>query len=188
MQILSRFLKPIDIYQPNPKESYSIKYQRQVPSSFCYYIKCFDNTVYSQDPIVFVAKTEKHNVAQIFVDSLIQDIKYIYKWFKFPKEMIFTKDDTEKYALVTTCHICKDKLINKDKDHCHFTRKFRDMTYNKCNLNYKVPKFIPVILPNLSRYDSHLFIKKLRGKINCIPNNDEKYISFNQEVVVVNKK
>jgi len=44
-----------------------------------------------------------------------------------------------------------------------------------------------VIFHNLSGYDSHLFIKKLDRngeQIKCIPNNEEKYISFSKEVVV----
>jgi len=49
-------------------------------------------------------------------------------------------------------------------------------------------KFFPVYFHNLSGYDGHLFIKKLRGnyneKIRCIPNNEEKYISFSREVIV----
>jgi hypothetical protein len=49
-------------------------------------------------------------------------------------------------------------------------------------LNYSFTGRIPVILHNLRGYDSHLIIQglgKLKGKkINCIPNNTEKYISF----------
>ena len=47
---------------------------------------------------------------------------------------------------------------------------------------------------NLSGYDSHLFIKELgfsEGNINCIPNNEEKYISFTKKIEVgsyTNKK
>lgn len=44
-----------------------------------------------------------------------------------------------------------------------------------------------MVFHNLSGYDSHLFIKNLGacdGNINCIPNNEEKYISFSKEVVV----
>ena len=40
---------------------------------------------------------------------------------------------------------------------------------------------------NLSGYDSHLFIKNLGytpGNIDCIPNNEEKYISFTKEITV----
>nr|XP_012563435.1 unnamed protein product [Hydra vulgaris] len=96
------FIKPTDTCTPNPDESYTKQYQKHTPSSFCYYIKCFDE------------------------------------------------------------------------------RKYRGAAHNKCNLNYKIPNFIPVFFHNLSGYDSHLFIKKLSGngkseeKINCIPNNEEK--------------
>ena len=47
---------------------------------------------------------------------------------------------------------------------------------------------------NLSGYDSHLFIKNLgfsEGHIDCIPNNEEKYISFTKRIQVgsyTNKK
>ena len=40
---------------------------------------------------------------------------------------------------------------------------------------------------NLSGYDSHLFVKNLgqtEGNIKCIPNNEEKYISFTKEIYV----
>jgi len=44
-----------------------------------------------------------------------------------------------------------------------------------------------VIFHNLAGYDAHLFIKSLgfsEGKIDCIPNNEEKYISFKKDIVV----
>jgi len=48
------------------------------------------------------------------------------------------------------------------------------------------------VFQNLTGYDSHLFVKKLREelgeKINCIPCNEEKYISFSRDVVVDNFK
>ena len=72
-------------------------------------------------------------------------------------------------------------------DHCHFTGKYRGAAHNKCNLDFKIPKFIPVIFHNLAAYDSHLFVKNLgksEGEISCIPNSEENYISFNKEIVV----
>ena len=51
-----------------------------------------------------------------------------------------------------------------------------------------------MIFHNLSGYDAHLFVKNLgksEGNIKCIPNNEEKYISFSKDIVVgeyVNKK
>jgi len=102
--------------------------------------------------------------------------------------MTFTKADEKRYKRATKCHICDGKLgDDRVRNHCHFTGRFRGAAHNGCNLNYKASNFIPVIFHNLSRYDSHLFIKKLARngeKINSLPNNEEKYISFSKEVVV----
>src|SRR5688572_3333701 len=145
--------------------------------------------LYSQAPVMFTAENEDDDVAQIFIDTLIENIKDIYKRFKFPKQMIFRKKDKELYDSATVCHICEGELgADRVRDHCHLTGKYRGAAHNSCNLSYKVPKFFPVLLHNLSGYDSHLFIKKLRGadneKINCIPCNEERYISFSREVIV----
>ncbi|XP_065642822.1 uncharacterized protein LOC136074432 [Hydra vulgaris] len=41
------------------------------------------------------------------------------------------------------------------------------------------------LLHNLSGYDSHLFLKNFsEGKLSCIPNNEEKYISFSREIKI----
>ena len=73
------------------------------------------------------------------------------------------------------------------RDHCHFTGKFRGAAHNICNLQFKKPNFTPVIFHNLSGYDAHLFVKNLGktdGDIKCIPNNEEKYISFSKDIIV----
>jgi len=45
---------------------------------------------------------------------------------------------------------------------------------------------VPVRIHNLSAYDSHLFVKSLgydgNGQIECIPNNEVKYISFSKRI------
>jgi len=54
-------------------------------------------------------------------------------------------------------------------------------------LNFKKPKFTPVIFHNLTNYDSHLFIKNLgksKGDMTCTPNNEKKYLSFSKEIEV----
>ena len=51
----------------------------------------------------------------------------------------------------------------------------------------ELPNFTPVVFHNLSGYDSHLFIKNLgfsERNIDCIPNNDERYISFTKRIQV----
>ena len=78
-------------------------------------------------------------------------------------------------------------MIKKVRDHCHFTGRYRGAAHNLCNLKYRKPNFTPVVFHNLSGYDSHLFIKNLGfsvGDIDCIPNNEEKYISFTKKIQV----
>ncbi|XP_065639641.1 uncharacterized protein LOC136072363 [Hydra vulgaris] len=128
---------------------------------------------------------------------LEEDVKKIYNgYLKFPKKMMFTIKDKNNFDNAKICHICENELgEDRVRDHCHITGKYRSAAHSYCNLQFKIPKFIPVF-HNLSNYDSHLFIKKLSGvgkseggkseggKLNCIPNNEEKYISFSKELKV----
>ena len=109
------------------------------------------------------------------------------------KEMIpLTHEENKTCKEQETCHICKGNFcMNKDdenyknrkkvKDHCHYTWKFRGAAHSKCNLNHKILKDIPMIIHNAS-YDTHFIINKLaeeiKGELNCIGENMEKYIAF----------
>ncbi|XP_065650430.1 uncharacterized protein LOC136078580 [Hydra vulgaris] len=139
------FIKPIYACEPNPDDFYTKQHQRHIPSSFCYYIKCFDESFYQSSPVTFTASSETDGVAQIFVDSLEEDIIKIYNKIKFPKGMIFTDENNDDFNAA-----CHNSLFH-----------------------------------SLSGYDSHLFIKKLSGgKLSCIPNNKEKYISLSRKIKV----
>ena len=129
------------------------------------------------------------DAAKTFVEWLEEDIKIIANIPK--KEMIFGKEEEERFNKETKCWMCKgefnDDKNDKVKDHCHFTGRYRGAAYNLCNLKYKKPKFTPVVFHNLGGYDSHLFIKELgfsEGNIDCIPNNEERYISFTKRMQV----
>ena len=93
------------------------------------------------------------------------DIKTIYKEFNFSKKMIpLTKKEQCEYKNAKICWICQKEFSESDekvRDHCHFTGKFRGAAHKICNLHYKKTKFTPVIIHNLSGYDSHLFVKNL---------------------------
>ena len=132
----------------------------------------------NQNSLVIRKKTLPKN----FVDMLEKDIKRITNIPK--KEMIFGEKEKEQFYNATKCCICNEKSIRGDvkvRDHCHFTGRFRGATHRICNLRYRIPFFTPVVFHNLSEYDSHLFVKNLgssEGDIDCIPNNEERYISF----------
>ena len=119
------FTPQLSTFQPNPDNSYTKQYQKRIPSRFCYHIKCFDDTLYSQQPFTFVKELTDDDVAQIFIDTLEENIKEIYKKFKFPKSMIVTMQDKLVYDNSTLCHICNEEL-GKDcvRDHCHLSGKF----------------------------------------------------------------
>ena len=102
-----------------------------------------------------------------------------------------TYEENKSYKEQEACHICEEKFcMDKDdenyknkrkvKDHCHYTGKFRGAAHSKCNLNYKVPKDIPIIIHNAS-YDIHFIINQLaelKDELDCIGENIEKYITF----------
>ena len=102
-----------------------------------------------------------------------------------PKAMRMTRDDWYAHINSTTCHVCAKPLEGDSvRDHCHITGNYRGAAHNACNLKLRLnPKTttIPVVFHNLRGYDSHLLmqaISKVEGRISCIPNNTEKYISF----------
>ena len=103
-----------------------------------------------------------------------------------------SSEENKSYKEQEACHICKEKFcMDKDdenyqnkrkvKDHCHYTGKFRGAAHSKCNLNYKVPKDIPMIIHNAG-YDTHFIINQLtkecNGELNCIGENMEKCTTF----------
>ena len=179
----------IDTCEPDKRESFTNQYQKHKAVGFCYLIKSFDDQIFPPKLVKYTAESPDDDIPKIFVDNLEKDIKKIYNDTKFHKKAEnISEMDKKEYENATHCHICEREL-GEDKvfDHCHLTGKYRGAAHNECNLNYKIPKFFPVIFHNLSGYDAHIFIKNLgvtEGKINCIPNNEEKYISFTKQIVV----
>ena len=193
------FIKPMDSCDPDPNNSYTKKYQKHKPSGFSYYIKClYENDKIKSEKRTYVkTKKEEPDAEDVFVKWLEEDVKKIAD-IK-PKEIIFTKEDEKQYNTTSDCWICGEEIKNtndKVRDHCHYTGLYRGAAHNKCNLNYSKPKGVPVFFHNLSGYDSHLFIRSLaspnpKENIECIPNNEEKYITFTKNKIVgkyTNKK
>ena len=185
-------IKEMQNCDPNPQKSYTKKYQKHEPISFSYYIKSFDDNVYESK----LRKYKGEDAMEKFVEWIEEDVKEIAN---IPDvEIIFGPNELKQFNEATKCWICNEEFDDtankkgyrkneKVKDHCHYTGRFRGAAHNSCNLKYKKPKFIPVVFHNLSGYDSHLFIKNLGftdGTIDCIPNNEEKYISFTKNTVV----
>ena len=78
-----------------------------------------------------------------------------------------TEEDEEDYRSNNICRFC-EKNIESDKvrDHCHLTGKYRVPAHSNCNINVtqKQSNFIPFLFHNFSKYDCHMFFKKLVDK------------------------
>ena len=94
------FIKPIQSCSPDDKESHTKQYQKHEPSSFCYYIKCFDDEVYEPKLVSYTGE----DAAQKFVEMLEEDIKIITNIPK--KKMIFNI----QYEKETESWICNKKI------------------------------------------------------------------------------
>ena len=177
----------MDNCDPDPNKSYTKKYQKHEPVSFCYYIKSFNESVYESRIRSYIkTKPEDPDAMNVFIKWLEDDVKDIAN-IK-PMKMIFTEEDKKQFNKASDCWICGEYLGNdRVRDHCHFTGRYRGPAHNSCNLKYRKPNSVSVFFHNLSGYDSHLFIKKLgspdeKENIDCIPNNEEKYISFSKTI------
>ena len=175
-------LKPISRCEPNPEISSTTKYQKHEPISFSYYIKCFEDTVCNLEPRTYTGE----DAIEKFIERLEKDVKDISNIRN--RNMIFGEKEADVFNNATDCWICKGELgLDKVRDHCHFTGRYRGAAHNQCNLKYRKPAFTPVFIHNLTNYDAHLFVKHLgysKGDISCIANNDEKYISFSKQITV----
>ena len=188
-------LKPLDNCDPDPNRSYTKKYNKHEAVSFVYYIKSFNESVYKSKLRSYVReKEEDPDTTETFIKWLEEDIKIIANLGNKPMDI--TPEEEEQFKQASKCWICGNLLNLQDRvrDHCHFTGRYRGAAHNRCNLQYSKPNNISVFFHNLTGYDSHLFIKKLNnitGPIDCIPNNEENYISFSKNIKIgeyVNKK
>ena len=176
------FLKPC-----SESTAQSEKYQKHLPSGFAYVvISSVDK--YSKQAVVYRGE----NAMDKFFKCLEEERKYINGILSEIIPMQLTPEEEKTFHSTEKCHICESKLgTDRVRDHDHLTGQYRGAAHNECNLNFRFSKenqrkpssfHIPIILHNLRGYDSHLIMESLgkqtKGRLSCIPNNMERYISF----------
>ena len=128
-----------------------------------------------------------------FCDHVIGEARRLYQSFPEKPMKLLTPKEIDRYKKSKRCHICFKPFKEdnpKVRDHCHCTSRYRGPAHTKCNLQYKIPSYIPIMLHNLSGYNTHLFIKELaasstdRTKMGVITKNKEDYISFTIKVEI----
>ena len=101
------------------------------------------------------------------------------------KEMIpLTNEENRSYHNQNTWYLCKKEFCTDDNDkyykvrfHCHYTGKNRGAAHNIWKLRHKIPKKIPLVFHNCSKYESHFRITELaeefKGQFECLEENTE---------------
>ena len=172
------------------------KYQHHIANSYGLKYNCIHHE-YSEDIRIFNSPSSEE-VCENFILDLERLAKKSYELTQQNKNNITMSDDEKAiYKKCTNCDNCKIIFDagkhKKVRHHDHITGEFIGTYCNECNLNHTYKRFLPVYLHNLKGYDSHLFVKSLyeygyreeKGEnITCIPNNEEKYISFAKNIKV----
>lgn len=170
-------------------------FQRHDPNSFGINLECI-HTEHSIEYQDFLC-ADNVQVQKTFVEKVEDYAHYCYQLTQKNKSTInWTDDIKESHKAATNCQRCdcvfdkNDKAKYKVAHHDHITGEFIGSFCCACNLKYQYKKFLPVYMHNLRGYDSHLFIKSLfyhgssQGHVSCIPNTEEKYLSFSKKIIV----
>ena len=185
-------LKPIQGPVNDPTISSTRGINNHVPSGWCIRSEFAYREV--KDPLRLYRGKD---CIRKFCDHVIGEVRCLYHSFPEKPMEPLMKVQWKDYKHASSCHICF-KPFREDKpkvrDHCHYTSRYRGPAHMGCNLQYKIPSYIPIVFNNLSGYDAHLFIKELANYGSCvgiITKNREDYISFSIKVEVdkyINKK
>lgn len=168
-----------------------VRYQEHMVSSFALVVK----STLDEEHLNFYGLTSKpkvyrgENAAKVFIDELYAIANKVEVLYSYVVPM---EDLNEEHVLqhrnATSCYICGESFTEENKkvkDHDHLTGLYRGPACNSCNINYKLPKFIPIVFHNLQKYDSHFIIPELgrdSGRIDVLATTNESFISFSKKV------
>lgn len=177
--------------QPSPRDNdskYTQNLQKHIPVAFGYYIVCsYDNSINCY------RSYRGQDCVEVFLKKLGADVLRINRVLKNHIDMLpLTETELKSFSESRFCYLC-DKLLFEDKvrDHCHLTGRYRGAAHSYCNIQFKLPKFLPVFFHNLSGYDCHLFVRELGempGNISVIAKTKENYISFTKFFPIDNQE
>ena len=164
--------------QNSPSKSSTTKINKHTPSGYSLFTHCSFNK--SKNKLNYYRGDD---CMKKFCKNLREHATKIINYEKKKMIPLTTKEEIY-HTKQKTCYICKKEFVNNDKkqqkvrDHCHYTGKYRGAAHNICNLRYKVPKEIPVVLHNGFSDDYHFIIKELvkefDGNFECLGENTEK--------------
>ena len=172
-------MSPVELGSPNPNQPYTNEVNQHTQPAWCVYSK------FAYGDVVTPLRTYTgKDCIEMFCNYIKGEARRLYHMFPELPMGPLTKKQWNKYKKATKCHICYKPFTQtnlKVRDHCHYTGLYRGPAHSLCNLRYKIPSYIQVVLHNLSGYNAHLFIRELGGhtsNMEVITKNIEDYISF----------
>ena len=97
---------------------------------------------------------------------------------------MFKKENQLYCEANNTCHKCRKSCVNKIRDHCDETGKYRGSKFNICNLKYRQQNFIPAVYQNGKGYDFKPLINELfkqngaKRRVDVLPSTNGKARMF----------
>ena len=178
-------LEPIQGASNDPNVSSTRGVNIYTPSGWCVYSKFAYGKV--TNPLT---QYRGSDCVEKFCEHIIPEAKRLCNSFPERPMEPLTKSQIKEYKRATKCHICFKPFSEKKRkvrDHCHYSGLYRGAAHFSCNLQYKIPSYIPVVFHNLAGYDAHLFIRELAKYttgMGVIAKDTEDYISFSIKVEV----
>jgi hypothetical protein len=149
----------------NPRKSSTRQTAKQTPCSYYYIIvRCDGHVKHGQ-------LYRGENAVRHFLESLKKELYHINAVFQDSVKIEMTQADWEAHNTARECHICGEALqrrkgMDKVRDHCHMTGRYREAAHSECNLKLRIsPHYtkVPVVIHNLRGYDGHLIMQGLGG-------------------------
>ena len=124
------FIIPYDKCDPNPKESYSVSYQKHIPCGFCLYVKSLDEIkkeIIKDNIFIYTNESNDENIAEIFVKKIKEIAVDIHKRFY--------KNEKYKEPIYTDCS--RQDIRNAT----HYYLVYRGAAHKGCNSSCKNQKY-----------------------------------------------
>ena len=138
------FTEKISTCNPDKNNSFTNQYQHHKPCGFSTSSSVLTTNFFNLNKSHTHTHTHQYSqhlnhqtkTSKIFVDSLEESIKNIYRRLKFKKK--------GKYVLWWLESIWEGYTLDGDKvsDHCHLTGRYRGASHESCNINFSLSSFI----------------------------------------------
>ena len=181
-------LEPIQEPSKDPSGPWTTVTNNHIPSGWCVSSEFAYGKV--QNPLTLYRGKD---CVKKFCEHVIGEAYRLYHAFPECPMAPLTPKEIERYKKSKRCHICFRPFMGKNpkvRYHCHYTGNYRGAAHRNCNLQYKIPSYIPIVFHNLAGYDAHPFIRELAAskpggaKMEVIAKNKEDYITFLIRVAV----